>query len=57
MKMKKIIAMFLCCSLIFSIVGCAQQAETPPANEEPSKEGTLINGVFEGCLLYTSRCV
>jgi urocanate reductase len=48
MKMKKIIAMFLCCSLIFSIVGCAQQAETPPANEEPSKEGTLINGVFEG---------
>jgi urocanate reductase len=48
MKMKKIIAMFLCCSLIFSIVGCAQQAETPPANEEPSKEDTLINGVFEG---------
>lgn len=51
MKTKRIIAMLLCCCLIFSIVGCSQQTETPPANEEkpePVEEVTLINGSFEG---------
>ena len=43
--------MLLCCCLIISIVGCAQQAETP-VNEEPPappvEEKPLVNGSFEG---------
>lgn len=50
MKMKKFIAMFLCCCMIPTIVGCTQQAETPVNEEkpEPSEEIILVNGSFEG---------
>ena len=51
MKMKRIIAMLLCCCMIFSIVGCTQQTQTPPPVEEkpePVEEKPLINGTFEG---------
>ena len=51
MKMKRIIAVLLCCCMVFSIVGCTQQAEAPaPVEEkpEPAEEVKLINGSFEG---------
>lgn len=50
MKKKRIISLFLCCCMIISIVGCAQQAETPVIEDkpEPVEEDTLINGSFEG---------
>lgn len=51
MKMKRIIAVLLCCCMVFSIVGCTQQAEAPaPVEEkpEPVEEVKLINGSFEG---------
>ena len=51
MKMKKLIAMFLCCCMILSIVGCAQQTQTPPVEEKPEpveEEKPLVNGTFEG---------
>ena len=53
MKTKKLIAVILCCCMILSIVGCAQQTQTPPpvSEEKPEpaeEEKPLINGSFEG---------
>ena len=50
-KSKQIIALFLCLCMIFSIVGCTQETETPADKEQdpkPAEEKEVINGSFEG---------